>query len=396
MKSLNTGFKIKVGQYLVLASLIGVMLSPSMANVFIGFTLFWTLAFKDLRHTAKNILLTKIGLAFLFFLTIILSAPIYAIASELTTMSSIWGWRKILMFPLAAIYFFDQPDGRSFVIKVFFIACVIFATISFLNLFFYHGNGIFIRNYVMQGLMFSIGTVICLSKLIDSKISLHKYFYLLIGLAFVLNIAVISVGRSGYVALIVMLFFFLLMLPNINSRKKLLFIGIFTTIICTVLILTPQSRDRIKLAYTEALSGSNQAEHTSVGLRITFWKNSFEMTKESSLFGVGTGGFYDAYKKQVKDKQGFEGVLTNDPHNQYLKILIEQGILGITSFLLLLTLFFLKKNNSDPNHIIGKSTLIAWCITSLANSHFSTFNEGQFIWIWLGIFLTSNLTVRQR
>lgn len=395
MKQFNTCLDIKIGQYLVIASLIGVMLSPPIANVFIGLTLIWTLAFKKLIQRAKKFLLTKVGLLFLIFVGLIVSAPTYSIASESTVLSSIWGWRKLLMLPLATIYFYNQPNSQSFAIKIFLIFCIIFAAGSFLNLFFYNGKGILIRNYVTQGLFFSIGTLICLSKFIHSKTFRHKFFYFLIGLVFVSNIIAISWGRSGYIALIVMLACYLLMSPNINWRKKLWLIASFTTVICALLALTPQSRERIELLYSEAQSGNNEAELTSIGVRITFWKNTFEIVKKPSILGVGTGGFEDVYKKQVKDKPGFEGLVTGDPHNQYLKILVEQGILGLMVFILLLGSVLLNKNSENINHIIGKSVLIAWCITSLANSHFSTFNEGQFIWIWIGIFLTSNIIKNQ-
>jgi O-antigen ligase len=38
---------------------------------------------------------------------------------------------------------------------------------------------------------------------------------------------------------------------------------------------------------------------------------------------------------------------------------------------------------------LGIGVLMAWCATSLFNSHFSTFTEGRFIYIWLGIMLAS-------
>jgi hypothetical protein len=36
---------------------------------------------------------------------------------------------------------------------------------------------------------------------------------------------------------------------------------------------------------------------------------------------------------------------------------------------------------------LGLSVLAAWCVTSLFSSHFSTFAEGRFIWLWLGVCL---------
>ena len=48
---------------------------------------------------------------------------------------------------------------------------------------------------------------------------------------------------------------------------------------------------------------------------------------------------------------------------------------------------FTVKNVSQPYRLIVLTTLTGWCATSLANSHFSTFHEGHFIWFWLGAML---------
>jgi hypothetical protein len=42
-----------------------------------------------------------------------------------------------------------------------------------------------------------------------------------------------------------------------------------------------------------------------------------------------------------------------------------------------------------PYRILGLAVMIAWCVTSLANSHFTTFAEGTFIYLWLGSILAA-------
>src|SRR5262249_6299661 len=76
------------------------------------------------------------------------------------------------------------------------------------------------------------------------------------------------------------------------------------------------------------------------------------------------------------------------PHNQFLKILGEQGLIGLAAFL-----FFIYRaltcRSPSPYREIAAAVLIAWCMTSLANSHFSTFVEGRFIFFWLGAMLAT-------
>ncbi len=58
----------------------------------------------------------------------------------------------------------------------------------------------------------------------------------------------------------------------------------------------------------------DKAEQTSVGYRLEFYRNSLKIIRERPLFGVGVGGFVDAYAKQIKDS-GMER--TDNPHNEY-------------------------------------------------------------------------------
>ncbi len=393
MNLINEKNQIKIGQLFVLGSILGVITSPPLANIFIALTLIWTLSFQVTRSNLASFFSSKTGYFFLTFLAIILASPLYGIAPQSEIISSIWGWRKILMFPLAAIYFSNRPAEKSLLIQIFFICCLTLAIVSFLKIILVGGDGILIRNYVTQGLVLSVASLIGLLKLVESSSTKWKLIYFSSLAILVSNIALISTGRSGYAALLVMLSLSLALHPKISATKKFFSIALIIALICTIFFSIPNSKNRIKLAYTEAVATKNQAQDTSVGVRIIFWKNTLNMARNSSILGVGTGGFETAYRAEVRDKSGIEALITGDPHNQYLKILIEQGILGLFIFLSLLTFLVISNPKKDIFNIIGVCTLIAWSITSLANAHFSTFNEGQFIWIWMGIFLTSQSTL---
>ncbi len=76
------------------------------------------------------------------------------------------------------------------------------------------------------------------------------------------------------------------------------------------------------------------AAQTSVGLRLEFYRNTLAIIREHPLIGVGTGGFPQAYKQQVA---GTGMTPTDNPHNEYLNILVQ---LGITGLVMLLALFW--------------------------------------------------------
>ena len=112
------------------------------------------------------------------------------------------------------------------------------------------------------------------------------------------------------------------------------------------------------------------------------------MVPEFWLFGTGVTGFGKAYAAQVSDQAGPLAMLTNDPHNQYLRIFLEQGFVGLLIFLALLVTIARTGLKSQSGRL-GVCVLIGWCATSLFSAHFTTFAEGRFIWIWLGVFIGS-------
>ncbi|MGI6656905.1 MAG: O-antigen ligase family protein [Desulfobulbus sp.] len=71
---------------------------------------------------------------------------------------------------------------------------------------------------------------------------------------------------------------------------------------------------------------------TSVGLRLHYWRVCAELIREHPWLGVGTGDFTRAY---VEANNRFLPVvpMTNNPHNQYVFITAQLGVLGLAALL---------------------------------------------------------------
>jgi O-antigen ligase len=71
----------------------------------------------------------------------------------------------------------------------------------------------------------------------------------------------------------------------------------------------------------------------AVGLRLEFYRNSLSIVRDHPVLGVGTGGFAPAYREKV---QGSGMVLAVNPHNEYLLIAVQVGIVGLLELIAML------------------------------------------------------------
>jgi O-antigen ligase len=193
-------------------------------------------------------------------------------------------------------------------------------------------------------------------------------------------------GRSGYLAFMVVTAYLGYLLFRAKLYKMLSVVFLLSS---TLLLSSPLVVERIELGVKEMQHvDPTNIESSSMGMRMVLWKHTIELIKDRPLLGFGTGGFEEAYSQKIKDNPDWEKNIMHDPHNQFLKIWVEMGMLGLIVFLSMLASSLFQKSSKMYFHL-GIGVLLAWCATSLFSSHFSTFTEGRFIYIWLGIMLAS-------
>ncbi|MEY2703166.1 MAG: hypothetical protein RLY43_1804 [Bacteroidota bacterium] len=380
--------KFNISQYFLILLLLSISASPPIANMLSVILTLLLITNTSFRNSLISFFFTLQGKLLACFILIIVTGAFYSKASFNIAISEIWGWRKILLLPLGYVVFLHSPDKKKQVGIIFVLTCSALAILSIFMYFVGESNGIIVRNHSTQGLFFSVAVTVAFILLVKKIYykNITRYLLILSIPLLLANIAIITESRSSFVALTGMLTIILIFerLNSLSSPKNVLltFASLVTVIACFA--LTPSSRISINTAAKEFYLSKTVINTSSVGLRIQFLQNTFEMIPQYYLIGAGTAGFQAAYQEHIEKKHSSFSK-TGDPHNQYLKILIEYGIIGLTIFLCLIFSFF-RLNIDSESRLLLLCPLSGWLITSLANSHFSTFNEGWFIWLWLGIF----------
>jgi O-antigen ligase len=386
-------------RWLIATIIVALMFSPAITNLAELLLVLTIILSPELRQRVYNSSNQPIVLGALTFYFIISIGVLYSAANYMDAISMWTGWRKILLLPLAVALFDDE--GSKFNLSLVFIsAACFFCLMSFIGIITHtyfpvpeHALGITVRNHATQGMIFSVAAFTSATIALNIK-RLSAKFRLIMALSsllLIINIAFISNGRSGYVALIICsiaLVLGQLIYSNRITIKSISLGALSIGVIVATLAIAPDSKQRISQAFDEATHYQEKTEITSMGIRMYFWKNTWELIKEKPLLGYGTGAFESAYREHISNQSGVAATITSDPHNQFLKIATEHGLFGLLVFFAFLA-SNLRQKSCAPYRMLGLGVLFAWMATSLANSHFSTFSEGIFIFTWIGVMLAN-------
>jgi len=307
-----------------------------------------------------------------------------------------WSWRKLILFPMV-LAVFQKRESKSLVLWSVIAISTVFMALSWLGVAelieLDRPPDYLLENDVTQGIMFSAAAFFLWMLMREMTFPLWAQviaWIIISGL--VLNILMLLTGRSGYV--------FLLVVSAVAmwvhfDRWRWVASGIGMAVVAIVLMFSSATRDAILQGVNEIQTVSNQdAEFSSMGIRMVMWENSIEMISRSPLLGTGTGDFRHAYADLVSEVEGWRGMDVEDPHQQYLHIWAEHGLIALILFLM----FLYVAGRQACQILTGEKTnfgyialamLLATCLNGLVNGHFSSFVEGRLFWIIFAAMIAS-------
>jgi O-antigen ligase len=149
----------------------------------------------------------------------------------------------------------------------------------------------------------------------------------------------ITEGRAGQLVFFVLIALLLFQIFRKN-RVKAVFAAfmLLPTIFITGYGLSPVFKQRVDTVRQE-ISQFKDNSDTSIGLRLLYWQNSWEIIRQHPWLGVGTGGFQAAYARVNSEKSPLS-FTTDNPHNQYVLVATMVGIPGIVALLLIFASMF--------------------------------------------------------
>ena len=250
----------------------------------------------------------------------------------------------------------------------------------------YEINSFFIHKNILASFLF---LSLCVTSLSILKLN-HKWKIISIVITILLFIILILLfNRTCYIALCISAFTFLMF--QTRKRKNIILI----TILFLIGLASFYSYKTIRtVEQSSTLISANSFDE-----RIKIWENTIEIIKEKPIFGIGSGNWqYNFLKYSVSkiDKIVNNNTTFQKPHNDYLWILSELGIVGFILFLLIL--FFIFKPTLKPilkEHNIELSILLSFLIGLSVISFFS-FPKERIAHICLTAILISVVLIRTK
>ncbi len=378
-------------RYLAIIAAVAAPVSTAVTGVAsVGMLLTWLISGQVWQSLKISVQQPAGKMLLLFFAWLIISS-LYADTSWVDKVSTLSSWKKLFYTFVLFGLFYQPPWKIRFVycyLAAMSLAAVIAVPLWLLEINIRPGReaGIFMTNHSSQSLAFVVAALCCI-YLLKESLSLPKK-RLLVGLLllFIFNIFFISPSRSGYLALPAAAVFAMV---NLYGYKKLLpILGMIAAALLLVVLTSSTLQQRIKLGLEEKASSQTSENITSIGIRVIFAQNTLELIRQKPLLGYGTSSFKNVYSAHVAAKyQDWRGLPASDPHNQYLFVWLENGLIGLLLFLVYIYTAVRQGASQQPYGAIAASVLVAIAATSLFNSNFKTFPEGYLLAFFVGCLL---------
>lgn len=259
----------------------------------------------------------------------------------------------------------------------------------------------FFRNHVNSAAMMSIMLPFVVYLLLTTKPFMHRAFYVM---SIVLLIAGIffSYTRAAHVSVLLSV----AILPIFHFRLtkwvialSLIGASVFITSLTeknNYLEYAPEFEQTISHRnFEDLVSATYEGKDISTMERVYRWVAAFHMYEDKPLMGFGPGNFYNFYKPYTVTS--FRTYVSDNPersgvHCYYLMVLVEQGLIGLLIFGLLLVFVFLKlesmyhkASNYEERLLIVVMSVIMTIITlfQLINDLVETDKVGPFFFFIL-------------
>lgn len=382
--------------------------------------------FSDVKSRITSLINSKATIFILIFLMIYCLGIIYTPAQSTEICLMLRKMSRLLLIPIIMSLVIEEKWRKyalygffgGIILSFFIMSVKIFNWEFFTVCFKRHGlfhpdyNVVAFKDRIFTSLFFGFAVFAFLHFGIDTikqhhfiknkdlkanNIPLLAGLSLFMGFLCFIYLIVFCDGRSGQIIFLGLLELFLLQRKTSWSKFIL-----YSVILCGstfVLYYSAHSRtigdDRYKTTIREAkeyfATQSKSQNLHSTGLRLEFFKNSLRLVKDSPIIGYGTGSFSTVYnlKFPLHYESGMQRMVYN-PHNQYMLVAVELGLVGLIAMLaMFITLWLECRKLPSFEKFLAQGIILSIMVGCMANSWLMDFTSMHFFVYFMGLCLAA-------
>lgn len=323
----------------------------------------------------------------LLLLLLLAGAVLYSAAPTDEALSVLKKYRELLYFVMVLSLFRDNEGAARLAEEGFVAGCIVLLLVSYGIYFEVLPPGKFgysLVYHITHSLFMAMLAFWSLHRALDARVAL--LLWLPVFALATINLFYIAPGRTGMLLYITLIT--LALAQRLSWKKWLPAILLVAVGIAITFATSSNFSTRVHEALQEIQTYQADSSRTSLGMRFDWWRNSLLLIAEKPILGHGTGSFQVVQEDLIK---GSETKSTDNPHNEYLFLGVQGGLVAALLFVALMLSQLLASYQLPPKkRYLLQGVVTAMAVGCLMNSFLFDSHPGHFYGILSAILAVSD------
>jgi len=319
-------------------------------------------------------------------LLLLVAGVFYSPVDTSEALSSLKKYRELLLFAMAVSYLRGKREKAALAGNFFLSGSILLLLISYTM---YSGliptekYGYSTVYHITHSFFMAILSFWALQRFLIGNG--YRLLWAILFLATVINLFYIAPGRTGMLIFIALLG--LTVFQHLSLKQSVVGLLICAAVVTATFYSSHNFSNRVNEAVSEVQNYHPGKSRTSLGMRFDWWHNCITLISQKPIFGHGTGSFEAVQAKLIK---GTKTKGSDNPHNEFLFIAVQVGLVGMGLYtLLLLSVFLMALKKMPPGNYLLQGVAVTMFFGCLMNSFLYDSHQGHFFTIITAVLLHS-------